>query len=85
MFKKLKVTCDEATTICDKVQYGEASTFEKIQLNWHLLFCKICALYSKQNKKMSKIFKLNRNSCKKTSCLSTQDKETLKEQLSDFN
>ncbi|MDO6674235.1 hypothetical protein MK851_02820 [Tenacibaculum sp. 1B UA] len=86
MFKFFKITCDEATTICDKSQYGEASVYEKLQLNWHLLTCKICALYTKQNRKMSDLFKLKSKDCKKhTACLSSKDKENLKEQLNKLN
>ena len=55
MFKNLIITCDEATTICDKTQYGEASLFEKLKLQLHFLKCKICARYTKQNALMTKI------------------------------
>ena len=86
MFKFFKITCDKATTICDKSQYGEASAYEKMQLTWHLLVCKFCALYSKQNKKMSEIFNHKNGHCNKNNtCLSTKDKEALKEQLNNFN
>ncbi|CAM1359066.1 conserved hypothetical protein [Tenacibaculum litoreum] len=86
MFKFFKITCDEATTICDKSQYGEASVYEKLQLNWHLFVCKVCALYSKQNKRMSQILKVKTNNCNKDkACLSSKDKEELKEQLSKLN
>lgn len=86
MFKRFKITCDEATSICDKAQYNEASFYEKIKLNWHLLTCKICALYSMQNRKMTDIFKMKANNCKnETKCLSNKEKEALKEQLSQFN
>ena len=86
MFKFFKITCDEATTICDKSQYGEASVYEKLQLNWHLFVCKVCALYSKQNRKMSQILKVKTNNCNKDkTCLSSKDKEDLKEQLSKLN
>ncbi|WP_417800470.1 hypothetical protein [Tenacibaculum sp.] len=86
MFKFFKITCDEATTICDKSQYGEATTYEKLQLNWHLFVCKVCALYSKQNKKMSQILNVKTLSCNKDKvCLSSKDKEELKEQLSKLN
>lgn len=85
MFKKFKITCDKATTICDKSQYGEASLYEKLQLNWHIFICKICALYSKQNSKMSGIFKDKAKNCKnEIKCLSQEDKENLKKQLSQF-
>lgn len=49
----MKLTCDEASAICDKSQYNEASLWEKIKLNFHLFLCKKCGLYAKQNKIMS--------------------------------
>ena len=82
MFKKINITCDEATTICDKSQYGEASLYEKIKLNLHLFICKICALYSKQNSKMTHFYKIKSTNCKKeTNCLSKAEKEVLKKQF----
>lgn len=85
MFKRLKITCDEATTICDKSQYGEATLFEKIQLNFHFLICKICSKYTKQNNKMSKIYKMKANDCKEQKqCMSSEEKEQLKKQLQEL-
>jgi len=82
MFKKLHITCDEATTICDKSQYNESSFIEKIKLNWHLFTCKICSLYVKQNRKMTDLFNIKSADCKnETKCLSTTDKEHLKKEL----
>ena len=82
MFKKFSITCDEATTICDKSQYGEATFYEKLQLNWHLLVCKVCSVYTKQNRTMTQIFKMKASDCKKeTHCLSNADKDALKEQF----
>ncbi|MEX6626549.1 hypothetical protein PG913_01195 [Tenacibaculum pacificus] len=82
MFKKTKITCEQATNICDKAQYNEASFYEKIQLNLHLLNCKFCSLYSKQNRKMSAIFKMKASNCKnEIKCLSKEDKDKIKEQL----
>ncbi|MFO7673915.1 MAG: hypothetical protein R6V74_09435 [Lutibacter sp.] len=49
----MKITCNEATEICDKSQYKEASIWEKIKLGTHLFLCKKCGLYAKQNKMMS--------------------------------
>lgn len=49
----MKLTCDEASAICDKSQYKEASLWEKIKLYFHLFLCKKCGLYAKQNKIMS--------------------------------
>ncbi|NVK51948.1 MAG: hypothetical protein HWD85_03360 [Flavobacteriaceae bacterium] len=82
---KLKITCDEATTICDKSQYGESTLFERIQLNFHFLFCKVCSLYTKQNNKLSQIYKMRATDCKEhKKCMSTEDKEQLKKQLQEF-
>ena len=85
MFKKIRITCDEATKICDKSQYKESSLSEKIQINIHFLSCKICRLYTKQNTKMSSLFKINSLDCKsKVNCMTDADKEILKKQLKDF-
>lgn len=58
----MKITCDEATTICDKTQYKEATLWEKIKLNIHLLYCKHCGIYSKQNAVMTKCYEKYINS-----------------------
>lgn len=82
MFKKIMITCDEASTICDKSQYGEASLSDKIKLTLHTILCKICAKYSKQNKIMTTIFRVKSESCKKsTPCLTHTDKEIIKKNL----
>ncbi len=49
------ITCDEATTISDKDQYGEASKMEIFKLKLHLMMCKHCRAYSKQNTYVSKM------------------------------
>lgn len=83
MFKKLKITCDEATTICDKNQYGEASFLELFKLNLHFLQCRICARYTKQNGILTRLYKGQAKSCKSLEhCMSTDDKEALKKALS---
>ncbi|GGG92365.1 hypothetical protein GCM10011416_06600 [Polaribacter pacificus] len=81
MLKKLQINCDKATTICDKSQYGEATLFEKIQLSWHLLVCKLCSSYVKQNKSLTKVFKIKAADCKEQKCMSQKDKEALKKEL----
>jgi len=50
---KLFLKCDEANHICDKAQYREASLFEKLKLNLHLIFCIFCRKYSKNNAKLT--------------------------------
>ena len=52
----MKLTCDEATAICDRNQYGEITLWEKVKLNIHIFLCKKCGLYSRQNKIMTKCY-----------------------------
>ena len=61
MSKKSKVrmfvACEEAMMCCDKQQYKEASLLEKIKLNVHVLFCRSCMAYSRNNNKLTKLMK----------------------------
>ncbi|MFK8060029.1 MAG: hypothetical protein AB8B78_08065 [Polaribacter sp.] len=82
MFKSLKITCDQATAICDKNQYGEATLLDKVKLNIHFIRCKICFKYTKQNMTLTKIYKGHANSCKDIKhCMSDDDKAFLKQEL----
>ncbi|AUC85741.1 hypothetical protein CW731_10770 [Polaribacter sp. ALD11] len=82
MFKSLKLTCDEATAICDKNQYGAASIKELVKLNIHFIRCRICILYTKQNIRLSNFYKGYSKSCKDIKhCLSVEEKEALKRAL----
>ena len=77
-----KTTCDEAALICDKSQYKESSFFEKIKLNLHILTCKICKQYVRQNTVLTKIYKKQAHLCKKvTHEMNDKDKESLKREL----
>tara|TARA_R110002073_G_scaffold279026_1_gene442943 strand:- start:203505 stop:203762 length:258 start_codon:yes stop_codon:yes gene_type:complete len=81
--RKLFINCDEATTICTKNQYKEASFIEKIQLGIHLLRCKICGLYSKQNTKLTEVCNKHLNKSKCEHLLTEKDKERIKEKLAE--
>ncbi|RCS26097.1 hypothetical protein DUT90_09985 [Polaribacter sp. WD7] len=82
MFKSLKITCDQATTICDKNQYGEASLLEKLKLNLHFIRCKICFKYTKQNMTLTKIYKGHARSCQHVNhCMPDNAKDLLKEEF----
>ncbi len=87
--KKIMITCDEATSICDKNQYGEASIFEKFKLNIHLLLCKHCRAYSMQNNYMTKLLgKYFDDSCKNDHLIDKEKKdleEKLKIQIKDIS
>ena len=84
MFKKLNITCKQAVAICDKSQYKEATFFEKMQLNIHFLFCKICTKYSKQNVFLTKLCRNKSNDDKKKQislCMTPGEKEFLKKEI----
>ena len=73
------IKCDEATTICDKSQYGEASTFDKIRLSLHNFLCHKCKLYTEQNKVMTKIFNVHLHTQEEHLC--DEDKDALQKTL----
>ncbi|WP_152286222.1 hypothetical protein [Flavicella marina] len=77
---KFKITCDEATTICDKSQYGKATIMEIIKLRIHFLGCKICALYTKQNTLLSKILNTNKGGSAICS-MSAEEKEEMRKRF----
>jgi hypothetical protein len=78
----MKLTCDEATKICDKNQYGEISFLERIKLQFHLITCKLCGKYSKQNVIMTKCLEKHKNVEKKaTPCLAKEEKICMKEEI----
>ena len=47
------IKCDSACTICDKAQYNEASFRDKLCLAVHLVFCKSCRDYVRNNRKLT--------------------------------
>jgi hypothetical protein len=78
---KFIISCDEATSICDKNQYGEATLSEKISLSFHLFICKYCKKYTKQNSLLSELFGKYLTPCDGSEKLSEEAKEELKKQL----
>jgi len=70
------INCEEASTICNKKQYKEATLLEQIKLGFHLLFCKTCAAFSKKNKKLTIL-------CERANLykLSELEKEKIKEMI----
>lgn len=70
---KIKFPCDEAHHVCNKIQYHESTFWEKVKLYFHLLYCKACRKYTKNNRKLSDtILKA------KVSCLDKNSKEAMK-------
>jgi len=49
------ISCEQARNICDKAQYDEASLKDKIKLNLHLMLCKECSSYTKNNQALTSL------------------------------
>ena len=78
----MKLTCDEATAICNKSQYKEASLWEKIKLKVHLFLCNKCHWYSKQNTMLSQIYKIHSKlKISKSTHLNTVEKAIMEKRL----
>ncbi len=73
---KVRIPCDEANHVCDKTQYNDASLWEKIKLNIHLLYCKACRGYTKNNTRLTKVMKQS-----KVECLDIKHKDSMKKEL----
>ena len=73
---KIKVPCHEANHICDKNQYKEATFWEQVKLNFHLIYCRACRKYSARNGKLTKAIKNP-----SVESISASDKEQLKRKL----
>lgn len=79
---KFFISCDEATAICDKNQYGEATFNDKLKITLHMLMCKICKCYSHQNTTMTKVYhKYSDGLCKKEKCLSKEEKDKMEKNV----
>lgn len=70
---KVKIPCNEANHVCDKTQYKDASLWEKIKLNIHLIYCRACRNYTKNNTKLTKVLKKS-----EVECLDIKSKEAMK-------
>jgi len=70
------ISCEKASIICNKAQYEEATFIEKIRLRFHLLWCKTCSKFTRQNTDFTTL-------CDKAKLqgLSEQEKLKMKEQL----
>jgi len=73
---KFLIPCDEANHTCDKTQYREASLWEKIKLNIHLIYCRACREYTNTNTKLTKAVLKS-----KVECLDKDCKEKMKKDL----
>lgn len=65
------ISCEKASQICNKTQYNEASLIEKLKLRFHLLICKTCSVFTKQNTNFTTL-------CEKANLQSLSEEEKLK-------
>ncbi|AWX43855.1 hypothetical protein HME9304_00846 [Flagellimonas maritima] len=72
----MKISCEQASTICNKSQYQEASFWEIQKLKLHILMCKTCAKFSRKNTVLTSL-------CDKAglSILSENDKDEMRKKL----
>ncbi|MEM9000392.1 MAG: hypothetical protein AAGB24_09010 [Bacteroidota bacterium] len=72
----MKISCEEASHICNKSQYKEAGIWEILKLKLHILTCKACASFTKKNTVLTSL-------CDRAglSMLSEREKEAMKKKL----
>ncbi|MDD7886394.1 hypothetical protein [Flavivirga sp. 57AJ16] len=70
---KFFIPCEDANHVCDKTQYKEATLWEKIKLNIHLIYCRACREYTKNNTKLTKAIQKS-----EVACLDQKRKEAMK-------
>ncbi|WP_282136665.1 hypothetical protein [Seonamhaeicola maritimus] len=72
---RIMIPCEEANHVCDKAQYKESTLWEKIKLNLHLIYCKVCREYSNNNGKLTKKIKQSKVECLDPNCKKNMKKE----------
>lgn len=72
----IKLECHEANHLCDKNQYKEATFWEKVKLNIHLIYCRACRKYTARNNRLTKVVK-----SPEVHSVSPTDKSVLKERI----
>ena len=81
-----KISCDDATVICDKSQYKESTLLEKLTLMIHFISCKMCRLYTKRNNFLTALVNSNKESlCNEPKKgFNEKEKENLKKNLENY-
>lgn len=70
------ISCEEASAICNKKQYNEATFWEKVKHKFHILVCRACSQFAKKNTKLTSLFeKADLHS------LSENEKDRIRKQL----
>ena len=82
---KMMISCDEANHVCDKTQYKEGTLLEKIKLNIHLIYCRACRKYTKNNALLTKTIKKADVVCLDKTCKEVMKKDFNKALKKAFN
>ena len=69
------IPCDEANHVCDKTQYKDATLWEIIKLNVHLIYCRACRKYTKNNTILTKTIKKSDVECLDKKCKDAMRKD----------
>ena len=80
--KKLMLNCKEATKLVVIKEFEKLSLKQLIALKFHLLVCKVCALFEKQSLELNK--ELKKIEEEKTFVLSLEKKEEIKKLLNEL-
>lgn len=75
--KKLPKPCLKVAEYSDKLQYSEASFWEKLRVQIHILHCKRCDMYHHKNLELTELIKKH-----EFRLLSKSEKEEIKAKLS---
>ncbi len=70
------MNCEEASKVCNKLQYNEAGFWEKVKFKIHLLLCRGCARFTKKNIHLTTM--INKAPLH---CLSKEEKSAMVERL----
>jgi hypothetical protein len=72
---KVIIPCDEANHVCDKTQYNDATLWEKIKLNIHLIYCRACRKYTINNTMLTIAIKKADVECLDKKCKDARKKD----------
>jgi len=75
--EKMPKSCQEISRYSDKLQYNEATFWEKLKLKLHISYCKRCHEYNTKNSLLTNLFKKN-----KYKALDFQDLQSIKDKVS---
>ena len=75
---KVMLSCDTATYLIIRSEYGTISPVKKMQLSMHLAGCKYCCRFAEQSKYISAQLKKIKDPANKSVALTDEQKEKLK-------